>query len=449
MESIQKEKKKQNSRKKYIKFAVAVVFLLPFILWIGNYWMLLILFIPAEIFIWKKIPSLFHLKTENKKAFIEWVEALILAVITAMVIRTFFIEAYTIPTASMEKSLLVGDYLFVSKLHYGPRMPVTPLSVPFVHHTLPFTNSKKAYSELITMPYKRLAGISGIKQNDVVVFNFPEGDTIVVQYSDRSYYVLQREYERDYLWENFDIIVRPVDKRENYVKRVVALPGDSIQIIDGEVFVNGIPEKSPGIIQYKYKIYTNGDILNFETLNRFGISRFDLDDSRISGTQYELLLTAANAKRIRQFNTVDSIIRQIRPKNARSRYIFPHHKHYRWNEDNFGSLLIPAKGKTIKITTQNLPLFRRAIEAYEKNKVEVKSDTVLINDMAVDSYTFKMNYYFMLGDSRHNSADSRFWGFVPEDHIIGKALFIWLSVNKEKNLFDDKIRWERMFNKIR
>jgi len=380
----------------------------------------------------------------------EWGDAIIFAVIAASIIRTFLIEAYTIPTSSMEKSLLVGDYLFVSKMSYGARIPNTPISFPFVHHTLPLTSSTKSYVDWLTLPYYRFTKLSDVERNDVVVFNFPVGDTVSSRFqSNRSYYSLIRDYGYKTVNTNKkyfgDITYRPVDKRENFIKRCIAIGGDTIQIKDQKVFINGVHENNPGITQYKYIVETDGSKFNSFTLTKLGITE---DVYSISDTEFLLTLTDENVEKVKNFSIVKSVRPVIRPAGVRESYIFPHDTAYNWNVDNFGPLVIPAKGSTIELSMHNLPLYRRVIDVYENNDLEVKDNKIFINGEETSSYTFKMNYYWMMGDNRHNSADSRFWGFVPEDHIVGKAEFVWLSLDPDKS-FLDKIRWNKVFRVIK
>ena len=437
---------------KWLKFGVIGGLYLLWVIWLGNYWWLLGLGVIFDIYVSQKVHWAFWKKKNppngKQTAVVEWIDAIIFAVIAASFIRMFFIEAYTIPTSSMEKSLLVGDYLFVSKTAYGPKTPNTPLSFPFVHNTMPLTKGTKSYLEWIKKPYHRLKGFGKIKNDDVVVFHFPEGDTVALNVPAQSYYQLIRMYGRDRVWSdkrNFgDIISRPVDKCENYIKRCVGIPGDELKIENGQLFVNGkTQEKIPGM-QFKYIIRTNGTMLNPKALEKLNIA---VDDREYSGEQYILPLTDENAEKIKQFSNVVSIEKLIDGPGNWEMNIFPSDKNYQWNVDNFGPITVPAKGATVQLTVDILPLYRRIISVYEGNKLEVNGSQIKINGEVAASYTFKMDYYWMMGDNRHNSADSRYWGFVPEDHVVGKAKFIWLSLDKDKG-FPSKIRIGRMFRGI-
>ncbi|GET25696.1 signal peptidase I [Prolixibacter sp. NT017] len=440
---------------KWFKFSfVAAVYIL-WVIWLGIYWWFLGLIVIFDIYVTQKVHWAFWKKKNppggKQTKVIEWVDAIIFAVIAATFIRTFFIQAYTIPSSSMEKSMLVGDYLFVSKVAYGPRMPITPVSFPFVQHTMPLTQSVKSFSDAIQWKYRRLKGFGHVKRNDVVVFNFPEGDTVAVKMQlETSYYQLVRSYGRQRVRTDKrafgDIIYRPVDKRENYIKRCVAISGDSLKIVDGQVFVNGKPQKAISGLQYNYVVTTNGTAINPEALDRLHISKAD---RHRNGAQYMFPLTDEDVKKLKKFTNVISVKRMNTPEGNPDPNIFPFDpKDYPWKVDNFGPIWIPKKGATINLSLKNLTLYRRIIRVYEKNKLAVKDSTIYINDQPADSYTFHMNYYWMMGDNRDDSADSRYWGFVPENHIVGEASFVWLSLDKDKP-FPANIRWNRFFKKVR
>ncbi|MCB2207869.1 MAG: S26 family signal peptidase [Bacteroidetes bacterium] len=391
-------------------------------------------------------------RPEIKKGFVrDWVDAIIFAVVAATIIRTFLLEAYTIPTSSMEKSLLVGDYLFVSKINYGPKVPNTPIAFPFVHHTLPLTTSTKSYVEWIKIPYYRFPGFSNVDRNDAVVFNYPEGDTVSTRFqSNVSYYVLVNQYGRERVWtdkRNFgDIVVRPVDKRENYVKRCIGKHGDTLQIINRQVYINGKAAENPEKLQYQYIVQTDGSSINSIVLDRLDIT--EGTRTNVPG-QFIYVLTDEAKKELEKLPIVKSIEVMNEPAGEWNPDIFPHEANYKWNRDNFGPVYIPQKNISIPLTTENLPLYERLIVTYEGNDLKVDGEKIIINGKSVTEYTPRMDYYWMMGDNRHNSADSRFWGFVPEDHVVGKAEFIWLSLDKNKSLFDGKIRWNRLFSIVK
>ena len=359
-----------------------------------------------------------HKKMFEKSSTREWVDAIVFAVIAATLIRTFFIEAYTIPTPSMERSLLVGDFLFVSKVNYGPRVPMTPIAFPFAHHTMPLTNTK-AYWDGWELDYHRLPGLSDVKKGDVVVFNYP-------MEADSPYY-------------------RPVDKRENYIKRCQGTPGDTLSLVNAQVYVNGKAAPNPPEGQIDYNINSNGTDMNPQVLE-------DLHVSTYEGNALPTM-TKASADALKKYSNIKSITPNIAAKTQADYSVFPfdgrHIKdhRYNWNVDNFGPIIIPKKGWTVKLDSLTLPIYRRAITVYEGNKLEEVGNDILINGKKTDSYTFKMNYYWMMGDNRHDSLDSRYWGFVPEDHIVGKALFIWMSWDDTASFFS-KLRWSRLFRGI-
>jgi signal peptidase I len=311
------------------------------------------------------------------------------------------------------------------------------------------STSIKSFSTIIHNPYRRIAGFGKVKNDDVVVFNFPEGDTVAVNMQDRSYYELVRSYGRDKVNTEKrvfgDIIYRPVDKRENYIKRCIAIPGDSLKIVKGQVYVNGKPQKTIPGIQYKYLINTNGTAINASTLDKLDITPTEIEGS---DSRYIMSLTAEQAQKMDGMKFIQSKERVLYPADYNDQALFPNDPKFVWNLDNFGSIWIPKKGVTIKLTLDNLPLYKRIIDVYEENDLKVKDGTIYINGTPATTYTFKMDYYWMMGDNRYNSADSRYWGFVPEDHIVGKASIVWLSLDKNKS-FLAKIRWDRFFMSVK
>ena len=391
----------------------------------------------------------------KKSATREWVDAAVFAVVAATIIRTFVFEAYTIPTGSMEKTLLVNDFLFVSKSSFGPRLPNTPLSFPFVHHTLPLINAK-SYLEWIKLPYNRVME-SPVKRNDVVVFNYPVGDTVIAEFqSEINYYDYLRAYmdrggtREQLLAERDDILVRPVDKRENFIKRCVGIPGDTIRIIDGVLYISGKTSEVPPKSETYYFVTTNGkDFFSEEFLkDELNVSMDDAEQRDVMQVPsmpntYRMNLTGEQVAKVKAFPFVvpGSVVRDL--NTAGFGNTFPYDSaHFKWSEDNFGPLWVPAKGTTVQLAPENIAIYRRIISVYENNKFEEKDGKYIINGAPATSYTFKMNYFWMMGDNRHNSQDSRFWGFVPEDHVVGKASLIWFS-------WQHGPRWNRLFRGIK
>jgi signal peptidase I len=453
---------------KYFRFSIIAIIYLILVIWIGNYWLILGFGIIYDLYITEKVNWTFWKRRKGKNsAFVEWLDALIFAVIAVTLINIFLFQNYRIPTPSMEKSLLVGDHLFVSKLAYGPRMPNTPLAFPFTQNTLTLTK-RQSWSNLINWSYKRLAGTGKVKNNDPIVFNFPAGDTAILEMTSPDYYELLRRttmdlkasdgysssviksdsyymcMARNEIRSKYTIVYRPVDRRDNYVKRCIGIPGDSLKIISGVLYINGKAVPDNQTQQTTYIIQTNGTTINPKAFERMNINK---SDQSMSGSAYLLPLTRTNADMIKRFSNVTEVAPVIAIKGEFAPHIFPYNPVYGWNEDNYGPIWIPVKGATVKIDTSNLCLYKRIIDVYENNNLRVEGDKIYVNDELRDSYTFKMNYYWMMGDNRHNSADSRYWGFVPEDHVVGKPKFIWLSLDKEaKGL--NRIRFGRMFMKV-
>lgn len=400
-----------------------------------------------------------------RSSFREWADAIIFAVIAATVIRMFFIEAYTIPTSSMEKSLLVGDFLFVDKFSYGPRIPNTPLSFPFAHHTMPMTKSIKSYLEWIQLKYYRFPGLRKIKNGDAVVFNYPEGDTTTVELqSNESYYQMVKESSRADVWKRYTVISRPVDKRENFIKRCIAIPGDKMQIIGQKVYINDKEFPFPENSEFTYMVKTDGSILNRKVFANNNITDGDKKRDDLGrptpepysfhfnehDSTYTVMLTEQTANILKKVRGIVSVIRPVQPAGAFLDRLFPQDTaNFKWNLDNYGPIVVPKAGTTVTLSMNNISLYKRIISTYEGNKLEIKDGKIFINDKESNTYTFKMDYYWMMGDNRHNSADSRFWGFVPEDHIVGRALFVWLSLDENKGWFDGKLRWNKMFRLVK
>ncbi|MDP4239004.1 MAG: S26 family signal peptidase [Bacteroidota bacterium] len=473
----------QRPLKQWIKCSVWSLIYILFIMWVGNYWWLFGLPVVFDLFITGFIPWTWWKKTKNKTllSVFGWVDAIVFALVAVYFINTYLFQNYQIPSSSLEKSLLVGDFLFVSKASYGPRIPNTPLSFPLVQHTFPLLNCK-SFIEHPQWDYHRLKGFDTVKRNDIVVFNFPAGDTVAVKMQNPDYYSICYSVGLDYLKQQNpavvpateqcysigrelvrsknsdygDIVYRPVDRRENYVKRCIAIGGDWMQIKNNQVYVNGQKqEKIPGI-QFNYFVQTDGTLLNADVLEKLGISKDDIQlynggqyveefasiglDSKLPIYHFPLNEEAFN--KLQKTTGVTKI--QIETAN-RPGDVFPLGGHKSWTRDNYGPIWVPKKGSTLALNSYNLPIYERIIRVYEHNKLEVKNHEFYINDKPTKTYTFKMDYFWMMGDNRHNSADSRYWGFVPEDHVVGRPVMVWLSLDKDKGWFDGKIRFSRFF----
>lgn len=381
--------------------------------------------------------------SENKKKKSparEWINAAVFAVVVASLIRTFSCEAYTIPSGSMEGSLLIHDYLFVSKMAYGPRIPMTPMAVPLVHNTLPLTGGK-SYTEAVQWKYHRIPGYSQVERNDIVVFNGPSGDSAMAEQPDMDYYQACRAYGAEAIRNKYTVVSRPVDKKENLIKRCVALPGDALEIKNTVVYVNGIATKLLPHSKLNYIVKsTNGAAPaiddDLELVQQLGNGMYAYN------LQNEQVAIVKKAPNVASVNLYLKDAAGVAPSEP-GEWVFPlDTANYKWNRDNYGPLTIPKAGSTVALTKQNIALYSRLITKYEGNTLEVKDGKFIINGVASTTYTFKMDYYWMMGDNRDNSLDSRYWGFVPEDHIVGKAWFVWFSYGD--NALKD-IRWSRLF----
>ncbi|GAC1442771.1 MAG: signal peptidase I [Sediminibacterium sp.] len=386
----------------------------------------------------------------KKPASREWIDAGVFAVVAATIIRTFVFEAYVIPTESMEKTLLVKDFLFVNKMTYGARIPQTPLSFPFVHNTMPFSETTPSYLKWIQLPYKRLPAFSEVNRNDVVVFNFPAGDTIInlPEYGSKNPYydVLRTTYKgnREQLMAELPILVHPMDKTDNYIKRCIAIAGDELQVKNASVFINGQPAMLPPASQTEYLVKTNGTTFGEDFLKtELGIDPEDTKGQIQTGNDpgtYVINMTPGEAEKVKKQSNVVSVTLYVRNMVGLT---FPFDEvNFPWTLDNYGPVKIPKKGDVLSITPQTIALYRRLITNYEHNTLEEVNGKFMINGKETTTYTTRYNYYWMMGDNRHNSQDSRFWGFVPETHVVGKASLIWFS-------WDNGPRWKRLFNSIK
>ena len=486
------------TRAQWIKFAIITVLYLAFLVWVKSWLGLIVLPFIFDIYISKKIPWGFWKKSKNPavRNIMSWVDAIVFALVAVYFVNIYVFQNYQIPSSSLEKSLFVGDYLYVSKLSYGPRVPNTPLSMPLAQHTLPLVNTK-SYIEWPQWDYKRVPGLGKVKRNDIVVFNFPAGDTVATNYQQTDFYSLaynegQRMYPNPVNMDSLtrkqqravydlyynagrnlilsnpkmygDVVVRPVDRRENYVKRCVGLPGDTLEIRDAQVYIDGKPLENPEDMQLNYLVQTTGPYITEDMFRELGISKDDQAMVTNESLLMEMGLTHRDAQgRLAPTYDLPLTKKMLETLSANKKLVsrivmepemftgqmYPLNLYTKWDRNNYGPIWIPKKGATIKLTEDNLPIYERPIRAYEGNTLEVKEDGIYINGKKTDEYTFKMDYYWMMGDNRHNSADARSWGFVPEDHVVGKPIVVWLSLDKDRGWFDGKIRWNRIFKWVK
>ncbi len=467
------KKKKTNPKVQWAKFIMVLVLYLLFLYWVKSWWGLLVVPFIYDIYITKKIKWQWWKEEEGPvKWVMSWVDALVFALVAVYFINLFFFQNYVIPSSSLEKSLLTGDYLFVSKVSYGPRIPQTPLTMPLTQHTLPVVECK-SYIEWPQWDYRRVSGLGKVQLNDIVVFNYPAGDTLcsAQKYQPFDFYRLCYEigyqmypqrpnpdsldagvrrklfdaiYQggRQYIEENQaeygEVITRPADRRENYVKRCVGLPGQTLQIKDHIIYLDGKANKEPDNVQYTYKLKLKQSLPD-ELMKELGITMEDLMSLNTLGY---MPMTKHAVATLKQQGYAESIELNT---DAEEWDIYPLNGNTHWTRDNYGPVWIPEKGKSVKLTLDNLAIYERPIRTYEGNTLEVTDDgRILINGQEAKEYTFKMDYYWMMGDNRHNSLDSRYWGFVPEDHIVGKPIFIWWSSDPDRSGLGG-IRWNRLF----
>ena len=474
---IDKEKANLNMRKQWLKFIVVLVPYLLFLFWLKSWLGLLVIPFIYDVYISRKIRWSWWKDAEGPVRFImSWVDALVFALVAVYFINLFFFQNYVIPSSSLEKSLLTGDYLFVSKVSYGPRIPETPLTMPLTQHTMPVINTK-SYIEWPQWDYRRVKGLGKVQLNDIVVFNYPAGDTILTEekYQANDYYAMvysfgQQIYQsqmpnpitpdsltpqqqldyfnmlynigRNYIVNNPNeygsIDHRPTDRRENYVKRCVGLPGQTLQIKNRIVYLDGKANKEPENVQYTYYVKLKADLPD-DLLKELGISGEDLLSLNQNGYM------PLTKKAVKVLSARKDLVASIRLNtDAATGEVYPLNAVTGWTRDNYGPIWIPKKGETIQLTLKNIALYERPIRVYEHNQLDIRNGKIYINGREAHSYTFKMDYYWMMGDNRHNSADSRYWGFVPEDHIVGKPIFIWWSSDPDRRGFSG-IRWNRLF----
>ena len=481
---MDKDNKKQEKRPvslkgRVIRLSIVLILYLAFLYWLRSWLGLIVVPFIVDAYITKWIPWTWWKRSKNPmlRTVMGWVDAIVFALVAVYFVNIYFFQNYQIPSSSLEKSLLVGDYLFVSKMSYGARIPNTPLSMPLTQHTMPLLNTK-SYIENPQWAYRRAAGCGEPKRGDIVVFNFPAGDTVALGYQDMDIYSLayavsgqsgaaamppqmdslstlqQRAYFGTLYQSGMHhirtmpqvfgkVITRPVDRRENYVKRCVAVPGDNLQIKKGEIYINGKKQPMPREAQFAYSLYTEG-VLSDALREELQISLEDAMNYNPQESRYVLPLTQQAVNKLRKMKPFVRNVIRLTDSDEQGK-VYPQNMHHKWGRDNYGPIHLPKKGETIAITLENLPIYERCITAYEGNTLAVKDGRIFINGKEAKTYTFKMGYYWMMGDNRHNSLDSRYWGFVPEDHIVGKPIVVWLSLDKDKGLFEGKIRWNRFF----
>ena len=434
---------------RWMRFCAVALLYVLWTIWMGNPWLLLGLLLLGDIYLTQFLPWGAWKGLENKtlRTIMSWVDAIVYALVLVYFLFLFVGQNYQIPSSSLEKSLLTGDFLWVNKVVYGPRVPQTPLHFPLAQNTLPILNCK-SYIENPQLEYHRLKGLRNVERMDIVVFNFPAGDTVALKVTNPDYYTLCAERGRDVVRNNKDvfgdIVYRPVDRRDNYVKRCLGLPGETLQIKDGIVYVDGKAVPQPKKVQYCYYIRTDGTPIGNDLFEELGISNEDQMRGYIGTTEYVLPLTADMKKTLEAKPWVQ-MVQRIEPAESESIITYPVGTDYGWTHVNYGPIWIPKKGAKVNLTLENLPLYERCIRNYEGNKLEVKNGHIYINGKVETSYTFKMDYYWMQGDNRDNSLDSRYWGFVPEDHIVGTPAIILISFDKDHSLFNGGIRWNRIF----
>ncbi len=477
---------KKNKRKNWVKFIIATILYLAFLYWVGSWWGLIVLPFLFDAYITKKIKWTWWKELESPVArtIMSWVDALVFALVAVYFVNQFFFQNYQIPSSSLEKSLLTGDYLLVSKLSYGPRIPQTPLTMPLTQHTLPF-GGIQSYIEWPHWEYRRVKGLGHVEWGDIVVFNYPAGDTVAVNFPGDFYercYMLglqamneqgvrlpaMKELSTEEQMRMFDqlyavgkqIVVqqsnvygpiksRPTDRRENYVKRCVGLPGQTLQIKDKIIYIDQEAKPTPTQAQFNYYIYAKGpcpdklraDIdMSDEDYRQWN----DRPDHPFEEHRLGVPLTKAALETLKSHTElIDSIVEIL---DTNSGHVYPLNHDYGWTRDNYGPVWIPKKGESIDLNLDNIAIYDRPIRVYEGHDLKVKDGKIYIDGKEASSYTFKMDYYWMMGDNRHNSADSRYWGFVPEDHVVGKPLFIWWSVCPDSNPEASHIRWHRLFS---
>ena len=465
---------RQNRKTRFIRFAIVSVIFFAWVAWLGNWWVALLWFLLFDIYITGYSPLTWWKQSKSKtvRAVMSWVDAIVYALVLVYFVFTFIGQNYQIPSSSLEKSLLVGDYLWVNKVAYGPRVPQTPLHFPLAQNTLPVTGTK-SYIEHPQWKYHRLAGLGKIERGDIVVFNFPAGDTVALKVQNPDYYTLVKMYGRDAIARNpqtfGEVIWRPVDRRENYVKRCVGLPGERLKIVDGVIYINGDSIAQPENVQFNYYSQLKEGRLTEADFERLGIAVDDRHEVQVTqsdipglralgftvnpdGTIPTLYLSPLTQAMVKELQADSRVANVMRMPAVTGEYLFPAGVADNWTRADWGEVWIPAKGATLRLNAANWPVYERAIRVYEGNSDAYLNEAdgkVYINGQPADTYTFKMDYYFMMGDNRDNSLDSRYWGFVPEDHVVGRPEVVLVSFDKDRSLFNGGLRFNRIFKRVK
>lgn len=457
----------QTKTTRWIRFAIVAAIFIAWVAWLGSWWVLIFLPLLFDIYITGYIPFTWWKKSKNKvvRTIMSWVDAIVYALILVYFVFTFIGQNYQIPSSSLEKSLLVGDYLWVNKMAYGPRVPMTPIHFPLVQNTIPVIDTK-SYIEWPQWKYHRLKGLGDVQRGDIVVFNFPAGDTVALKVQNPDYYTLVKMFGRETILANENdfgkVIYRPVDRRENYVKRAVGLPGERIRIVDGDIYINGKKQPTPADAQFNYYFQTARPFGNLDW-EKLGIAKDDRNEVKVTPADIEslrLLGFTVNAdgsippvyvapltqSMVKALQSDPSLLKLMKMPAPKGEYLFPEGISQDWTRADYGELWIPKKGETIPLNPDTWTTYQRIIRNYEHHPdAYIKDGTVYIDGKPAESYTFLMDYYFMMGDNRDNSLDSRYWGFVPEDHIVGKPMRVLVSFDKDKGLLNGGIRWNRIF----
>lgn len=449
---------------RWIRFGIVSAIYIFWVILMGNPWLLFFWLILADIYITGFVPWGWWKKhTGLTRSLMAWVDAIVYALVLIYFVFAFIGQQYEIPSSSLEKTLLVGDRLWVDKATFGARVPQTPIHFPLAQHTMPILGTK-SYLDQPQLEYHRLPGLRSIERGDIVVFNYPQGDTVATKIPNPDYYQISYELRKngvgnplEYIKSNpqmfGEVVVRPVDRRENYVKRTIGLPGERIRISNDSIYINGVSIKEPADVQYNY-IVPVSKAIPAEKWKRLGVRLEDVangpETAQLLGFKfYDIPLTASMKAEIEKWPEVNGPLTRERESGMYDLgNVWPLGNDYGWTRDNMGEFWIPKRGVTLHLTPENYPLYERAIRTYEGNDLKMTADgKIFINGKETEYYTFKMDYYWMQGDNRDRSADSRYWGFVPEDHIVGEPVFVIISMDQDKSLSEGKIRWDRIFKK--